>query len=116
MAKQVVVLESNQLDPLTMNVRYLLWITKTKAIPLPNAVSQWTGANASETQALKDGTVVEIPKSRTFAVSGTAAALKSQIQSVLAADYTATQAASDSVTQSGQFYGVFFDSSTGWSA
>lgn len=112
MSKQVVVLDISQVDQFNLNVRYLLWVTTTKPIPKPSISSQWTGASASEVTALQAGTTVEFQRTRPFPPSAT----KAQIQAILQADYAAAQAASDAATPSGQFYGVFFDSSTGWSA
>jgi hypothetical protein len=112
MAKQVIVLTVSQQDAFTLVVNYLLWLTTTSPVPKPNFNSVWTGPSSAETAALQAGTTVEFQKTRNFPPTAT----KSQIEALLQADFTAAQTALTAAIPSGQFYGVFFDSVTGWSA
>jgi len=112
MAKEVIILEVNTNTPNQMAVHYLLWLTSTKPVPRPNFNSQWTGASAGETSALQAGTVVEESYSVTFPQSFGTGNIKTFVQD----HYNDRQAYFTSQTQPGQYYGVYYDSSTGWSA
>jgi hypothetical protein len=112
MAKEVIVLTVSQTDSLTLAVNYLLWLTTTSPIPKPNFNSVWTGPSAAETAALQAGTTIELQRTRNFPPTAT----KAQIEALLQADYTAAQAAQNAATPSGAYYGIYYDSVSGWSA
>lgn len=111
MAKEIIVLEVKSTTPDVLQIRYLLWLTTPKPIPT-SAGSQWSGANASEISAIQAGTTIEEQFVQNFPQSfGTA-----NIKAFLNAHWNDRQNYLNSIIQPGQYYGVFYDSSTLWSA
>ncbi len=78
-------------------------------VPVTNATSAWQGASAPDLSAIQAGTIVEVVKGFTFPNATPAATIKSTLQSA----FTALAAG---LPSKGLYYGIFFDSVTGWSA
>ncbi len=112
MAKDVIVLDIGANQGGFTTVRCCFWLTISNPIAIPNAVSQWQGASASENAALASGAVREEVYSFQFP-TGTS---KATIENNLLALFTARQTWVTAQVSPGQFYGTFHDSSTGWSA
>jgi hypothetical protein len=114
MAKQIIVLDVSKPNASDINVHWVFWLYPAagREVPLPNATSLWRGAQPADITALQAGTVVEEPD----AVQYPAGSTKVQIEADLVARYNARAAAFAAKQNPNQFYGVFFDSATGWSS
>lgn len=107
-AKQVVVLIVSSVPNFT-NVSAICWLSTTAGIVVSNG-SNWTGASASENNAIKAGTTLEQSLSVSYPSTYSAA----QIQSDLQARCNGLQATLAAGVQPGSFYGGFYDGA-GWS-
>lgn len=113
MAKQVIVLETNASDGGFITVRAAMWFPLTNPIAqAPSLESAWPGRSQAEVDALRAGTVKEEVRQFQFPTGTSTAAMKTQLQ----ADYTARATWLAAQPPMGQYFGVFFDSATGWSA
>lgn len=114
MAKQIIVLDVTRPNGSDINVSWVFWLVPAsgREVPAPLATSRWRDAAQADLDALKAGTVVEELYSAQY-VSGTT---KAAIQADLVTKYTARAAAFAAMSNPNQFYGVFRDSSTGWSS
>ena len=114
MAKQLIVMRVAKGPGGDNNVSFLMWlaVASGREVPIPGAVSQWTGASAAENTAIAAGQVIEEPYSIQYPVTMT----KAQIEADLVSRFTARQAQIAALPNPNQFFGVFFDSATGWSA
>jgi hypothetical protein len=113
MAKQIIVLSTNQNTTGLVGVVCLFWLTVPAGSELlkPSAGSAWVGASAGEISALQNGTVIE----EFFQPQFPATLTKAQIEAQLLAVYTARQAAFTAGTKPGQYFGVFCDAGV-WSS
>jgi hypothetical protein len=114
MAKKLIVLETNTNDGGQFTVRVAFWfpIIASKRVPIPALTkSSWTGANATEVQALADGSYIEEVKQYSFAASETTA----NIKIFLAKAWTDRKAYLDTLPYIGQYYGVYLDDVNVWS-
>lgn len=113
MAKQVIILSIDQGDPGLINVNCAFWIAVPPGSEIPQSTgrSAWSGASTAELTALQNGTVLEKTNSFVFSSAKT----KAQIEADLAAAFNSLQTAF-TTRPVGQFFGVFLDSATGWSA
>jgi hypothetical protein len=115
MAKQVIVLESNPADGGFINIRAAMWypVTAGQEVPIPTLTkSAWAAASAQEVSDLQAGRVIEEVNAYKFPNSYSTATIKTELQSI----YNARKAYLATVPFQGQYYGVFWDSVTGWSA
>lgn len=115
MAKQIVILETNTDNGGAFSVRLVFWfpIVAGKQVPIPALTkSLWTGASAAEITALQNGSVVEELRNFSFAKTETTA----NIKLFLAKAYADRKTYLDSLPFVGQFYGIYLDDTTGWSA
>lgn len=114
MAKQIIVLVTGKGPGGDTLVNWLFWLAVAagRELPLPGAVSAWTGASVAENAAIAAGTVIEVAHAAQYPANFT----KSQIEAKLSAQFTTEQAALTAAPNPMQFFGVFFDSVTGWSA
>ncbi len=113
MAKQVIVLDTNASDGGFISIRVALWFPMTNPIVQSGTLdSVWPGRSQAEVDALRAGTVKEEVRIFQFPIATAGAVIKSALQ----ADYTARAAFLAAQPPVGQFFGVFFDSVTGWSA
>lgn len=110
MAKQIIALQqsSNGTD---VSYQVAFWFPITSGAQTQTAGSAWTGASAAENQAIQNGSVKEEIVGYTFPVGTPATAIKAILQQA----WTERNAQINGVGPN-QFYGVFFDSVTGWSA
>lgn len=114
MAKQIIVQRIEKGPGGDNNVGVVAWfaVAAGREIPIANAVSIWSGASASENAAIAAGQVIEESYSAQYTLTTT----KSQIQADLVAKFNARQAVITARPNPNLFFGVFFDSVTGWSA
>lgn len=115
MAKEVIVLETNQNDGGFITIRAVFWIPVTSGQEQPIqslAASAWSGASAAEIGALQQGTVLE--EVRTFVFPSTMAT--ADVQKLLQTGWNSRAAYLATVPPKGQYYGVYFDSVAGWKA
>lgn len=114
MAKQIIVLDVSRLNGSDINVHWLFWLYPAagREVPLATGTSQWRNATVPELDAIKAGTVVE----EGYNSQWPAGATKAKIQADLVAAYTARAAAFAALMNPNQYYGVSYDSGTGWSA
>lgn len=106
-AKQIIVLNTTQVNALNWSANVLFWLTTTA--PFPGKSSAFTGATAPELSAISAGSFVEVERSYQWSVSQPIASIKTELQN----DYTAAQTTFAQSIQPGQFLGVFFNG--GWS-
>ena len=109
MAKQIIVLSQNS-NGTTINYSFAFWFAITSG-PATSGNSVWTGASAAENAAITSGTVKEEVQSFSFAIGTPAATIKSVVNQA----WTERNSQINGIGPN-QFYGVFFDSATGWSA
>lgn len=126
MSKEIIVLEVSKPNGSDLNVHWLFWLypVSGREVPLPvqhnndGSVSAtpiysiWRGASTADQAALGSGTTIEEEYSAQYPAGST----KAQIQADLVSKYNARAAQLASQQNPNQFYGVFFDSATGWSA
>jgi hypothetical protein len=113
MAKQIIVLDVDGISRGgEITVHYLLWLTTALPVAKPGIQSQWSGASGAEVAALAAGTTIEEGYSRSFPISYTTA----QIKAYLNAHFASRQNFLTGAPQPGEFFGVFYDSGTLWSA
>lgn len=114
MAKEVVVLRTFLGPGGDRNVNFLLWLSVPAGseIPIPGGTSDWAGASAAENTAIANGQILEEVYSTQYPQTMTVA----QIKADLVSRYNARQAQVTARPNPNQFYGVFFDSVSGWSA
>lgn len=110
MAKQIIVLNNNS-DGTFVTYQMAFWFSIASGVQTQASGSVWTGASAAENTAIQNGTVKEEVKSFVFPIGTPSATIKSFIQ----------QAWTDRNSQlngigTAQYYGVYLDSVTGWSA
>jgi hypothetical protein len=110
MAKQIVVLSQDS-NGTEVSYTVALWFPITSGARVQTSGSVWTGASAAENSAIQAGTVKEETVGRSFPVGTTAAAIKSVLQQM----WTERNAQINGIGPN-VFYGIFFDSVTGWSA
>jgi len=111
MAKQIIVLDQNS-DGTNQTYRFAMWYSVNPSTASPQASgSQWTGASATDNQAIQAGTIKEEIYFHTFPVGTPTTAIKPVVQQA----WTARNAQINNIGPN-QYYGVFFDSATGWSA
>lgn len=113
MARQIIVLDTFADPNGNQNIRYLFWyaVGANKQLPNPSAVSSYRGATPAELLALQSGTTVEVSGSTQFP-NGTATAT---IQTALAAQWSAANAAFQAQVNLNQFFGASWDGTT-WTA
>jgi hypothetical protein len=114
MAKQVIILRVERGPGGDNNVNYLMWlaVAASRETPITGAVSAWAGASTAENTAIAAGQVIEEPYSSQYPTSMT----KAQVQAALLAQFNARQAVITARPNPNLFFGVFFDSVSGWSA
>lgn len=114
MAKQIIILEVKKGPGGDMNVRWLFWlaVAANAQQPLPGAISAWRGAQAADITAIQSGAVLE----EDYTSQWVPGATKAQIQADLVARGNARQAEITALSNPLKFYGVFWDTSGGWSA
>lgn len=112
MSKQVIVLNVEQTVPGLTQVRVLFWLTApvTAPILMPGISSMWPGASAAENTALQNGMTVE--EEYTFHFAGTKT--KAQIEADILAAFQSRQT-TFTANPPGAFFGLCYDSATGWS-
>jgi hypothetical protein len=113
MAKQIIVLRTNVGPGGDTNVNVLGWyaVTTQKAVPIVNGVSIWSGASGPENAAIAAGTVVE----EAYQIQYPSTYSTAQIKADLISKWTARQSAITAQPNPNAYFGIFFDSSTGWS-
>ena len=114
MAKQIIILETNPADGGMNTIRAVFWFAVILAKRVPkagNTTSKWSGADATETAALVDGSVVEEVRDLSFPTSFTTVELKAALQKAYA-DRAAFLGAQPFRLQ---YAGVWWDG-TSWSA
>lgn len=113
MAKKIIVLDTNSADGGTLNIRCAFWFPLSNPIVQPAGVdSAWPGRSQAEVDALRAGSVKEEVRHIGFPVGTSTAVMKAALE----AQWTARAAFLATQPSPGQFFGVFFDSATGWSA
>jgi hypothetical protein len=115
MAKQAIILTVARGSGGDVDVTWLFWlpVPAGQQIPLTlTTVSAWTGATAVDNTAIQNGTVIEEVHEAQFPVSMT----KAQIQAAIVAAYNTRTAQFAARQNPNQYFGIFFDSVTGWSA
>jgi hypothetical protein len=115
MAKQIIIQRVAKGPGGDLDIQYLFWLAVPtgQEIPLAATVtSAWTGASALENTALQNGTVIE-EAHETQVPTGTT---KAAIENGLLNHFNNRQAQLNARQNPNQYYGVFFDSVTGWSA
>jgi hypothetical protein len=114
MAKEIIVLDVSTGPGGDLSVNVLAWFAVPVAnqAPKPGAASLWRGAAAADTANLQSGAVLEESYNFQFAQGTT----KVAIQAYFVNAYNARAAVIAALPNPNQFYGVFFDSVTGWSA
>jgi hypothetical protein len=114
MAKQIIVQRIEKGPGGDNNVGVVAWfaVAAGREIPIANAVSVWPGASVAENAAIAAGQVIEESYSAQYTLTTT----KAQIQADLVAKFNARQAQITARPNPNLFFGVFFDSVTGWSA
>lgn len=110
MAKEIIVLTQNS-NGTTQNVQVAFWFAITTGPRPQTGGSQWTGATTAENTAIQNGTVFEEVETFSFPVSTPVTAIKTIIQ-----QYWTDRNAQIGGNGFNLWYGVFFDSVTGWSA
>lgn len=113
MAKKIIVLDTNSSDGGFISIRAALWFPLANPIVQPPSTdSAWPGRSQAEVDALRSGVVREEVRHFVFAVGTSTAVMKAALE----ADWSARAAFLATQPPPGQFFGVFFDSATGWSA
>lgn len=110
MAKQIIAL-SKTTNGAQDTFMIAFWYAITSGAQTRTSGSQWSGASAAENTAIQNGTVMEEVTSFSFPVNAAAATIKD----VLNKAWTTRNSEINGIGPN-QFFGVFFDSSTGWSA
>lgn len=111
MAKEIIALSQDS-DGTNQTIQFAMWYQITSGVePRPTFVSAWTGASAADNTALQNGTVKEEIYVHTFPIGTPAANIKAVVNQA----WTQRNAQLNGIGRN-QFYGVFFDSATGWSA
>jgi hypothetical protein len=87
-AKQIINVASVASGNGTITITYISWYTTLTPVPIPGAVSTWSGASAAENAAIAAGTTIEVPGS----VSVSPNASTATISANLIAQYNAVQA------------------------
>ena len=113
MAKEVVVLTVRQDVAGLYNVTCVFWLAVPSGseFPQPTFTSRWLGASPAENSLLQAGNVVEEVYTFWFPNTYT----KAQIETELSNAYSARQGGYAGQPKTGQFYGLYLDSATGWS-
>lgn len=111
MAKEIIALSTTP-NGSTIILQVAFWYSITSgAVSRPTLTSQWTGASTAENTAIQNGTVIEEVEVFSFPLNATATTIKD----VLNKRWTVRNG-----ELNGQgpniYYGIFFDSVTGWSA
>jgi len=116
MAKEIIALRVRPGSGSTnIDVTWLFWLAVPagQEIALPvGAASVWPGASAAENAAIQAGQVIEEQHGAQWPAGTPAATIKAALVSA----FTARQAIVNGQPNPNQYFGVFFDSVTGWSA
>ena len=110
MAKQIIVTSYSQNDT-SMTIGCVFWYPITQGAKAQASGSTWSGASTAENQAIQNGSVLEEGQSFSFPVS----AAVTTIKDVLNKAWTQRNNAIAGIGPA-QYFGVFYDSSTLWSA
>ena len=114
MAKQIIVLDVTKPNGTDVNVHCLFWLYPPVAnqVPVPNAVSEWRAAQTADNTNLQTGAVIEESYSWQYPPGMT----KAQIEADLLSKYNARVIQFNAQLNPNAYYGIFYDSGTGWSA
>jgi hypothetical protein len=110
MAKQIIVLGMSQSGTQEV-IQAAFWYAITQGALTRTSGSVWTGATTAENTAIQSGAVLEEVQSFPFPVGTATITIKDVLNKAWAQRNTALGGIGPA-----QFNGVFFDSSTGWSA
>lgn len=110
MAKELIVLTRNS-NGTEETFSVAMWYSITSGALPVTSNSAWSGASSAENTAIQNGSVIEEVRSFTFPVGTPSSAIKATLQQA----WTERQAQLGGVGPA-VYQGVFFDSSTGWSA
>lgn len=110
MAKQIIVLGKTT-NGATDNLSLVFWYAISSGALVRTNGSEWSGASTAENTAIQNGTVLEEQQAFSFPV-GTAT---TTIKDVLNKAWALRNSQINGIGPA-QYAGVFFDSSTGWSA
>lgn len=110
MAKEIIVLTQST-NGTNVDYRIAFWYPITAGVATTSLGSVWAGASAAENNAILAGTVVEETFSYAFPVGTPATAIKPVLQQVWIDRNAQIGGIGPNI-----FFGVFFDSISGWSA
>jgi hypothetical protein len=110
MAKEIIVL-TQATNGTTVDYKIAFWYPITSGVATTTLGSVWSGASTAENNAILAGTVIEEVSSYSFPVGTPATAIKPVLQQV----WTDRNAQINGIGPN-VFFGVFFDSVSGWSA
>jgi hypothetical protein len=115
MAKEIIILRVTTGPGGDTNVGLAAWFAVAAGREIPptrTVTSAWPDASAAEVAAIQAGQVIEEVYSFQYPVTFT----KAQIQTDLVSKWNARAAQIAARPNPNQFFGVFFDSVSGWSA
>ncbi len=110
MAKQIVVTSYSQNDT-QFTIGCVFWYPITIGARTQTAGSSWSGASPAENAAIQAGTVLEEGQSFTFPVGTLVATIKDTLNKAWTQRNTAIGGIGPN-----QYFGVFYDGTTLWSA
>ena len=110
MAKQIIVLNQSS-NGTSVNYSVALWYPITAGVTPTTLGSQWSGASTAENNAILAGTVIEEIGSHSFPVGVSTSAIKAVFNQMWTDRNTQINGIGPN-----QYFGVFFDSVSGWSA
>ena len=108
--KQIIVTSYSQSDT-QFSIGCVFWYPITVGAKSQTAGSSWSGASAAENQAIQNGTVLEESASFSFPVGSAVTTIKDYLLNA----WTQRNKALGGVGPA-EYFGVYDDSVTGWSA